>query len=195
MVPGKLGLSQVKLKVLVGRAPTGRFAAGIATGTLLTATNHDHVRRHRDVHGGSKAVDAVGVHRKPASGVEQVTGVVADVGQFQSLHRTVVGGIENAFVFESKRGRTVLRDRSSERDANRGVLRDTLGAQRLARSIDHFGYAQRVVQFERGDIQIFESGKLYLGMGADFVGVGREFGVDLVIVHAQAHLLRRPRWH
>ena len=32
MVPGKLGLSQVKAKVLVGKEPAGRFAAGAVPG-------------------------------------------------------------------------------------------------------------------------------------------------------------------
>ena len=47
-------------------------------------------------------------HRKPASGIEQVTGVVADVGELEPGNRAVVGGFERAFVFEGERSRCVF---------------------------------------------------------------------------------------
>jgi hypothetical protein len=50
------------------------------------------------------------------------------------------------------------------------------------------------VQFESGDIQIFEGRKLDFGSSDKLVRVGREFGVNLVVVDLEAHLLRRQDW-
>src|SRR5205085_199174 len=65
-----------------GRRGAGRF---------LTTANDREVRRNGDVDGGGEAVDAVVHHRKPASRVQQVTGVIADIGQLETLHRAVIG--------------------------------------------------------------------------------------------------------
>ena len=80
------------------------FWRGIAADTLFAAADHDHVRRDGNAHGGSEAVDAISIHREPAPGIEQVASVIAHVSKFETLHRTIISRIEDAFVFEGQRG-------------------------------------------------------------------------------------------
>ena len=77
---------------------------GSFAGRSFSAADHSHVRGHGDADGGGEAVDAVSADRKPASGVEQVTGIVPYVGQLEARNRAVVAGFELPFVFEGQRG-------------------------------------------------------------------------------------------
>ena len=152
MVPGKLGLLETKVKVLVGSTLVAGFFG--ATGSVdrdLAAADHEHVRRHGHVDGRSEAVQAESADREPASGIEQVAGVVADVGQLQARNRAVVAGFERAFVFEGQRGRGVFGQACGQRNADGRILGDALGGERLALFVENFGDAQVVMQFEDGD--------------------------------------------
>ena len=71
--------------------------------------------RHAD--GRSETVDSVSADRKPESGIEEVGGVRADIGEFESLNRAVVGGFERAFVFEGQDGAGILASRRSGQSA------------------------------------------------------------------------------
>ena len=64
-----------------------------------------------------------------------------------------------------------LANRRGELNANGRILGDALGGQRFVRGVEHLGDAQGVVQFEGGDVQVFEGGELHLGARGDLVGV------------------------
>ena len=99
--PGKTRLIPGENVRFSGHRATARtFWCWIAADTLFTAPDHDHVRRHGDAHCGGEAIDAVRIHREPAPGVEQVTGVIAHVSKFETLHWTIISRIEDALVFE-----------------------------------------------------------------------------------------------
>ena len=79
-----------------------------------------------------------------------------------------------------------------QRHAHGRILRDALGGQRLVVVVENPGDAQGVVQFEDGDVQILKRGEFHLGPRGDLMEMRSEFGLDLVIVDAQARLSRRP---
>jgi hypothetical protein len=108
------------------------------------------VSRDGDADGRGEAVEAVATHREPASGVKQVAGVVADVGEFEPGNGAVVGGLELAFVFEGERGGSVFGQAARQRYADGGILSDALGRQRLIVVVEDPGDPQVVVQFEHG---------------------------------------------
>ena len=191
IVPGKLGLADEGVGLpcqstgdLLGRSTIGN--------RHLAAADGDHVGRDRDADGRGEAVDPVGVHGKPAAGVEQVGGVVTDRGQLQALHRTFVGGVEDAFVLEGHGGRGILGQAGGQGDAHGRVLGNALGRERLARGVGDLGEAQGVVQLEGRDAEVVEGGELHHGAGADLMAVRIQVGVNLVVVDAQAGFLHRP---
>ena len=76
--------------------------------------------------------------------------------------------------------------------AHRGILGDALGGERLVVRVRNLGDAQGVMQFESGDVQIFQRGKFHLGARVDLVSMRIQFGFNLVVVDAQARFFRRP---
>ena len=51
------------------------------------------------------------------------------------------------------------------------------------------------MQFEDGRVQVLKRRELYLRPRRNLVQMRRQLGFDLVVVDAQANLLRGPRWH
>ena len=153
------------------------------------------MRGHRDADGCGEAVETVAAYREPASGVEQIAGVVADVGQFEAGHGAVVGGFKLAFVFEGQRSRGVFCQAVGQRHAHSGILRHALGRQRLIVVVENPGDAQTVMQFENCDVQILKGGEFDLRPRRNLVEMRGEFGLDLVVVDAQAGLLGGPGGH
>ena len=109
------------------------------------------------------------------------------------MYRTIVRTVEDTGVVESQRGGIILWHRRRQLHPNRRVLRTALRGQRLARRIEHLAHPQTIMELEGGGVEIFQRGELYLGTGCDLVNMGEEFGVNLIVVHPQAHLFRRPR--
>ena len=151
------------------------------------------MRRNGNADRRSKAVDAVSRDRKPQSGVKQVAGIRADVGELQSLHRAVVGAFQRAFVFEGESGARIFCEAAVEREAHRRILRVALGSERLVVRVRELRNAQRVVQLKRGHVEVFERRDLYRGARGELVSLRQEFDVDLVVVRAQARFLGRQR--
>jgi hypothetical protein len=146
IVPGKLGLSHVKVKVLeLAIAGAGFFATCRAGGRrrrFLAAANHHHVRRDGNADRRSEAVDAVSRDRKPQSGVKQVAGIGTDVGELQPST-----GLSSALssvpsYSKLKRGARVFRDAAVQRETHGRILRVALGGQRLVVRVGELGNAQ-----------------------------------------------------
>src|SRR5208282_2332667 len=74
-----------------------------------------------------------------------------------------------------------------------GILGDALGGKRLILLVENLGDAQVIVQFEDGDTEVLQGRELDLGTGGNLMQMRGEFGVDLVVVDAQARLVRSPR--
>ena|ERR1700688_265329 len=71
-----------KVERLGGEAVcVGLLGGWIVCDCDLPAANGQHMRWNGDANVGRKAVQAVPAHREPTSGVEQVAGVIADVGE------------------------------------------------------------------------------------------------------------------
>src|ERR1700688_725136 len=88
-----------------------------------------------------KAVEAITADGEPASAIKQVAGIVADVGEFKSGDRAVVGGLEDPLVFEGKGRRGVFGKSCGKGNADRGILGDALGGERLVLRVQHTGDA------------------------------------------------------
>ncbi len=193
MVPGKLGLSETNVKVLVGKTlALGFFEAGVSETRGLSAADREHVRGNGHADGRSESVQTETADREPSPGVEQVAGVVADIGQLKPRHGAVVGAFELPFVFEGQRCGGIFCQAGWQGDSNGRILGDPLGRQWLILFVEHLGDAQVVVQFEDRDAQILQRRELHLGPGRDRVEMRGEFGLNLVVVYAQAGLLRSP---
>ena len=149
MVPGKLGLVETKVKVLVGRTlALGLFDGRGVGNRRLPAADHEHVRGQGDADRRGESIQAIAVDREPASGIEQIAGVIADVCQFKARHRAVVAGFELSFIFESQGRGGALRQARGEWHPHRGILGYALGGERLVLFVCNLGDAQVIVQIE-----------------------------------------------
>ena len=92
-----------------------------------------------------EAVQAVATHRKPAASIEQVAGVVANVGELKAGDRAVVGSLQGAFIFEGERGRSIFGKPVWQGNAHRRILRYALGRKRLAVVVENMGYPEIIV--------------------------------------------------
>ena len=68
-----------------------------------------------------------------------------------------------------------------------------LCGQRLARGIEDLAHPQTVMQLKGSNVEVFQRGELDLGTGRNLVNMGKEFGVNLIVVHPQTHLFCSPR--
>ena len=137
IVPGKLGLSHLNMKVLelaivafFGVAPM--LSLPLPMTTICDGTDRD---------GRGETVRAVVGHGEPESGVEQVGGFWADIGEFQALDRAVISGLQRAVVFERERSAGVLDQTIGQRDADAGVLGVSFGIERLVVGVKKLGDA------------------------------------------------------
>ncbi len=162
-------------------------------GRFFPTADHHHVRRNCNADRRSKAVDAISRDRKPQSGVKQIAGIRADIGELQSLNRAVVGAFERAFVFEVECATPVFCEAAVECEAHARILRVALRSERLVARVRELRDAQPIVQLKRGHAEVFERGDLYRGASGEFVSRRQELDINLVIIHAQARLLRRHR--
>lgn len=108
--------------------------------------------RQGDADGGSKTVHAVTADWEPASGVEEIAGVVADVGQAKAGDGTVVSVFEGAFIFERERGRRAFGQAVGEWDADGEILGEVLGVKRFIAGVKHAGDTQGIVELEDRDV-------------------------------------------
>ena len=150
----------------------------------LTTADHSHRGWNGHVDGGGKAVDPVGVYRKPAAGVQEITSVIVDRGQLQSLHRAFVRGIEHALVLERQGGAGIFGDACRQGNADGGILGNALSGKRFIVGVGHLRQTQRIVKFESCHAQIVERRELHLRFRADLVGMGVQVRFDLVVIHA-----------
>ena len=108
------------------------------------------------------------------------------------MHWTIVRALKYTGVVEGQCGRIFLWHCRRQLHTDCRVLGTALRSKRLTRGIEHLGHPQTIVELKGGDVEIFQCGELYLRAGRDLVNMGKEFGVNLIVVHPQAHLVRRP---
>src|SRR6266851_5323706 len=102
---GKAGLAGDKGKSFGGKDAGVRLLRSRSVGDgRLPAANREHMRGHGYADRGGETVETVTADREPASGIEQVAAVVADISQLQARHRAIVAGLELPFVLESQGG-------------------------------------------------------------------------------------------
>src|ERR1700724_869815 len=87
----KAGLVRYKGKSPIGQA-TGvwLFRSRTVADCLFSAANRHHMRGHRYADRRSKTVETISRHREPASGVEQVTGIIAHISELEPRHRALI---------------------------------------------------------------------------------------------------------
>src|SRR5579883_3223240 len=117
MVPGNPGLAQWKL--YCSPPVAGEELVGPLPMTLTC--------RQGDVNVCGKAVGHVADHRKPASGVEQVSNGIADLRQLQSFNRTAGVTIKHTIIRKDIGVLLTFDQRSCWRDDD-GRIRATLAA-------------------------------------------------------------------
>ena len=147
-------------------AGVGFLAAARSATRALPAANHQHMRRHGDADGRREAVQAVPAHREPASGVQQIAGVIADVGELEARDRDCYRRFPVCLRTRKSGSWTRLSQARGQRHAHRRILRDALGRQRLVLFVENLRDAQVIVQFEDGDAQVLQRRELDLGAGA-----------------------------
>src|ERR1700687_4213774 len=91
------------------RESLGRQDAGIGllgsrsvANRRRAASDYEDVRRHGHADGRGETVKAIAVHREPPAGIEQITGVVADIGQLEAGHGAIVGTFQRAVILDRK---------------------------------------------------------------------------------------------
>src|SRR5208283_1964753 len=149
IVPGKLGLSQAKVKVLAFARAVAGFLGFALAGAVVAGSFPLPITT---MCAGTVTLMVA---------VKRLAGVRTDVGEFQPLHRAVVGAFERAFVFEVKAGARILCDAAGERDTHRRILRVALRSEGLVAGVREFRDAQRVVQLKRRHAEVFERRNLY----------------------------------
>src|SRR5216683_747735 len=82
---------------------SGRLFRWRCPDSLSSAPNYEHVRRDRYRNRRGKSVNAITIHREPATRIEQVTGIFSDLRQSESLHQAFIS-LQHAFVIKCQRG-------------------------------------------------------------------------------------------
>src|SRR3977135_987966 len=138
----KAGLARYKGKSLIRQA-TGvwLFRSRTVADGLFSAANRDHMRGHGYADRRRKTVETISRYREPASSVKQITRIIAHISELEPRHRTLIDRLNLAFLFERQGGRGILGQAAGQRNANRGVLCDSLGGERLIVDVENFGDA------------------------------------------------------
>ena len=74
----------------------------MVSGRDFAASNHQQMRRQGDADRRGEPVEAKAADWKPASGIEQVARVIANVSQLEPRNRAVFTRFERAFIFETQ---------------------------------------------------------------------------------------------
>ncbi len=150
------------------------------------------MRRNGHADRRREAVQPEAADWEPPPGVQQITGVVTDIGELEAGNRAVIPAFELPFVLERQSGGRVLGKPGWQGYADRGILGNALGGERLVLFVENLGDPQVVVQLEDRDAQVLQGGKFDLGAGRDRMQMRRQFSLDLIVVHAQTGFLGRP---
>src|SRR6202521_6351021 len=128
----KAGLVRYKGKSLIRQA-TGvwLFRSRTFADGLFAAANRDHMCGHGYADRRRKTVETISSYRGPASSVKQITRIIAHISELEARHRTLIDRLKLPFIFESQGGRGVFGQAAGQRNANGGVLCDSLGGERL----------------------------------------------------------------
>src|SRR5258707_12779432 len=84
------------------------FRSRTVADCLFSAANRDHMRGHRYADRRRKTVETVSSYREPASGVKQITGIVAHISELEPRHRAFIDRLQLPFIFESQGGRGIF---------------------------------------------------------------------------------------
>ena len=147
-----------------------------------------------DVHVRREAVGGVTADGEPARGIQQEGVIGMDGGELDAVDRRIFRAAEAPFIDELGDGRLAFRQRRIERQLFGEVLRVAGVLDGGAFAIDNFRHVQRVVQFEGGRAGIVvERHEAHFGGGDEGLRGGLDFGVDSVVVHANAGAAFRLR--
>ena len=172
------------VKLSTGKLTVLTMTAGGSRSRSAAGDDRQSVR-DGDIHGRGEAVGAVADDGKPASGVEQVVRVFADVRELQSFDGRIIGGVERAFVLEGERGGLICGESAGKVDADGGFGGDALDGvrrQRLASGIEHTCDAQRIVQFEGERREFVEGSDMHAHLRREPVRGWGEVSVNDVLV-------------
>ena len=134
--------------------------AGQAFGRARTAAADDTlVGGDADVHLCGEAIGEEPGHGEPATGVEQDGDGVGYRSEFNTFDGAGVGAGEGAGVLEVVRGGGAFGEGGGERDADGGVVGESLGLEGFAGGVGKLGELEAVVELEGGRGEIFQGGE------------------------------------
>ena len=138
---------------------------------------------HRHLHIGAEAVGGIAAHGEPAGRIQQERKIRVDGGELDAVDRRILLAVERAVVSETHGGEFALDQRLIELHPDGEILLVAGGLQLLALVVHHAPQSQCVVQLEggRGDAFI-QREEVQGGGGRDSRGIGRDFGVDQIVL-------------
>src|SRR5579859_6666486 len=103
----------------------------------FSAANREHVGGNRHADGRSEAIQPKPADREPPPGIEQVAGVIPNIGELEPRHWAIVGAFELTFVFKRQSCGGVFGQSGWQWNSNGRVLGYSLGRELLILFVEH----------------------------------------------------------